>query len=72
MAKNKRYNGFIGMDFDSPGALDVEIIKLFARYIVDAEIHVAGIPEDLVNQLDTVPGISIDVKGIDGNKKSGS
>jgi len=72
MTKNKRYNGFIGMDFDSPGAPDVEIIKMFARYIISAEIHVAGIPEDLVNQLDMVPGISIDVKGIDGNKKSGS
>ena len=72
MAKNKRYNGFIGMDFDSPGAPDVEIIKKFARYIISAEIQVAGIPEELVNQLDSVPGISIDVKGIDGNKKSGS
>ena len=72
MKKNKRYNGFIGIDFDSPGAPDVEIIKLFVQYILDAEIHVAGIPEDLVNQLDMVPGISIDVKGIDGNKKSGS
>jgi len=72
MEKNKRYNGFIGMDFDSPGAPDVEIIKMFARYIIYAEIHVAGIPEDLVSQLDMVPGISIDVKGIDGNKKSGS
>jgi len=72
MEKTKRYNGFIGMDFDSPGAPDVEIIKMFARYIIYAEIHVAGIPEDLVNQLDMVPGISIDVKGIDGNKKSGS
>jgi len=72
MEKTKRYNGFIGMDFDSPGAPDVEIIKMFARYIIYAEIHVAGIPEDLVNQLDMVPGISIDVKGIDGSKKSGS
>jgi len=71
MGKNKRYNGFIGIDFDSPGAPDVEIIKLFARYIVYAEIHVAGIPEDLVNQLDKVPGISIDVKGIDGIRKQG-
>ena len=71
MTKNKRYNGFIGMDFDSPGAPDVEIIKMFARYIIDAEIHVAGIPEDLVNQLDMVPGISMDVKAIDGKKKSG-
>ena len=71
MSKNKLYNGYIGMDFDSPGAPDVEIIKLFARYIVDAEIHVAGIPEDLVNQLDMVPGISLDVKGIDGIRKKG-
>lgn len=70
MTNNKLYNGYIGIDFATPEAPDVELITLFARYIMTGEFHVVGIPEELINKLDLIPGVSLDVRGIDGKKKS--
>ena len=71
MANNKLYNGYIGIDFATPEAPDVELVTLFARYILLGDFRVAGIPEDLVNKLDLIPGVSLDVRGIDGKRKTG-
>ena len=70
MSKNKLYNGYIGIDFATPAAPDVELVTLFARYIMTAEFHVVGIPEELVNKLDLIPGVSLDVRDIGGKKKT--
>ena len=70
MSKNKLYNGYIGIDFATPGAPDAKIITMLEPYMMIAEIHVLGIPEELVNKLDLIPGVSLDVRDITGKKKS--